>query len=114
METLRRRDEMADLGSCSFLEEDRRLMSSIGISVRATTCLGHLIHRLPTAACRDFGSGGAASDFRLRRMFGYPALGHIVDVRFDPIAHLGIRGVFDYQVLASDFVLSRYITFDSR
>ncbi|ONK71179.1 uncharacterized protein A4U43_C04F5620 [Asparagus officinalis] len=89
-------------------------MSSIGIDVRATTCLGHLMHRLPTAACRDMGSSGAASDFGLRRMFGYPAHGHIVDVRFDPIAYLGFRGVFDYQVLASDFVLSKYVTFDSR
>ena len=71
-------------------------MSSINIGVQATTCLGCLMYRLPTATCIDMGSGGTASDFGLRRMFGDPALGHIVDVRFDPIAHLGVRGVFDY------------------
>ena len=35
-------------------------------------------------------------------------------MRFDPIVHLGFRGSFDYQLGAFDFVLSRYVTFDSR
>ena len=114
VETLGRRDEMTVSMGRSFLEEDRRLMSSISIGVRASTYLGHLSHRSPTAALGVIGSGGAASDFGLRRIFGYPAFGHIEDVRFDPIACLWFGGSVDYRLGASDFVLSRNITFDSQ
>ena len=69
---------------------------------------------LPTAACRVVRSGGAALDFGRRRIFGYPALGHIADVRLDPIAHLGFRGSFGYQWGASEFGLSKFVTLDSR
>ena len=51
----------------SFLKGDRCLMSSIGIGVQASTYLGHLMHRSPTAVLGVIGSGGAASDFGLRR-----------------------------------------------
>ena len=112
-ETVGRRDEMADLVSRSFLEEDRYWLSSSGSGIQASTGLGHLMW-LPTAACRVVRSGGAALDFGRRRIFGYPALGHIADVRLDPIAHLGFRGSFGYQWGASEFGLSRFVTLDSR
>ena len=96
----------------SFLEEDRRWLSSIGS--RASIYLGHLSHRSPTTALGVIGSGGAASDFGLRRIFGYPAFGHIEDVRFASIARLGFGGSVDYRLGASDFVLSRNVTFDSQ
>ncbi|XP_020253754.1 leucine-rich repeat receptor-like serine/threonine-protein kinase BAM3 [Asparagus officinalis] len=61
-----------------------------------------------------FGSGGAASDFRLLRIFGRPTYCYIQDVRFDSSAYLGFRVMFGYQVLDSDIVLSRYVIFSSR
>ena len=108
-----RRDEMADLVGRSFLGEDRRWLSSSGFGIQASIGLGHLM-RLPTAAYRVVRSGGAASDFGWRRIFGYPTFGHIEDVRFDPIAHLGFGCSFDYRLGASDFFLSRNVTFDSQ
>ena len=76
----------------SFLEEDRRWLSIIGSSFGGSTYLGHLSHRSPTAALGVVGSGRAASDFGWRRIFGYPAFGHIKDVRFDQIA-FGIQRI---------------------